>query len=77
VRRDKTKLTGTLLHLFTVDLQNAIPYFPLQSKIHLKEPQINAILEAFDPKNIRMQAEMPDMLRQWFPTFLLADPFWL
>ena len=77
-KRDKTKLMGTFLHLFTVDLQNTIPRFPLQSGIHLKEPKISTTLEAFDQKkNIGMQAEMLDLLRQRFPKFLLAHPFWL
>jgi hypothetical protein len=64
VKRDKAKLTDIFLHFFTVDLQNAIPYFPLKSRIHLKEPQITIILETFDPKTIGMQVEMPDKLRQ-------------
>jgi hypothetical protein len=50
VKRDKAKLTGTFLHLFTVDLQNAIPYFSLKSRIHLEETQITTILETFDAK---------------------------
>ena len=43
-------------------------------RIHLKEPQISTMLEIFDPKNIRMQAEMPDMLTQRFPNFFARRP---
>ena len=40
VTRDKTKLTGTFLNLFTVDLQNGIPYFPLHSRMQAEMPEM-------------------------------------
>ena len=66
-------------HLFGISslwtCKNATPRFPLQSRIHLKQPQISTTLEASDPKkNIVLQAEMPDMLRKRFPKFFGLKP---